>query len=73
MDGSQHCETIVGHSRPCRCLKVISRRSRLLGSSGSSSSPTHDQRLSDPQLIAFRMNFGKLDPPGPNPYGSGTS
>jgi taurine dioxygenase len=29
----------------------------------------HDQRLSDPQLIAFSRNFGALDPPGPNPYG----
>jgi taurine dioxygenase len=29
----------------------------------------HDQRLSDPQLIAFSKNFGELDPPGPNPYG----
>jgi taurine dioxygenase len=29
----------------------------------------HDQNLSDPQLIAFSKNFGKLDPPGPNPYG----
>jgi taurine dioxygenase len=29
----------------------------------------HDQKLSDPQLIAFSGNFGELDPPGPNPYG----
>src|SRR5262249_792147 len=29
----------------------------------------HGQNLSDPQLIAFSRNFGKLDPPGPNPYG----
>ena len=29
----------------------------------------HDQKLSDPQLIAFSKNFGELDPPGPNPYG----
>src|SRR5262249_38017321 len=28
-----------------------------------------DQKLSDPQLIAFSRNFGELDPPGPNPYG----
>jgi taurine dioxygenase len=28
-----------------------------------------DQKLSDPQLIAFSKNFGELDPPGPNPYG----
>jgi taurine dioxygenase len=28
-----------------------------------------DQRLSDPQLLAFSRNFGELDPPGPNPYG----
>ncbi|HEY4264324.1 MAG TPA: TauD/TfdA family dioxygenase, partial [Micropepsaceae bacterium] len=28
-----------------------------------------DQRLSDPELIAFSRNFGELDPPGPNPYG----
>ena len=28
-----------------------------------------DQRLSDPQLLAFSANFGELDPPGPNPYG----
>jgi len=28
-----------------------------------------DQRLSDPQLIAFSRQFGELDPPGPNPYG----
>jgi alpha-ketoglutarate-dependent taurine dioxygenase len=30
----------------------------------------HGQSLSDPQLIAFSKNFGELDPPGPNPYGS---
>ena len=24
----------------------------------------HDQKLSDPQLIAFSKNFGELDPPG---------
>jgi taurine dioxygenase len=29
----------------------------------------HDQKLSDPQLVAFSKNFGDLDPPGPNPYG----
>jgi alpha-ketoglutarate-dependent taurine dioxygenase len=29
----------------------------------------HDQKLSDPQLLAFSKNFGELDPPGPNPYG----
>jgi taurine dioxygenase len=29
----------------------------------------HDQKLSDPRLIAFSKNFGELDPPGPNPYG----
>src|SRR5262249_59302265 len=29
----------------------------------------HDQKLSDPQLIAFSKNFCGLDPPGPNPYG----
>src|SRR5438093_1576627 len=29
----------------------------------------HDQKLLDPQLIAFSKNFGELDPPGPNPYG----
>src|SRR5947208_17051874 len=28
-----------------------------------------DQRLTDPQLLAFSANFGELDPPGPNPYG----
>src|SRR5258708_18584547 len=28
-----------------------------------------DQRLSDPQLLAFSKYFGELDPPGPNPYG----
>ena len=28
-----------------------------------------DQKLSDPQLLAFSRNFGELDPPGPNPYG----
>jgi taurine dioxygenase len=28
-----------------------------------------DQKLSDPQLIAFSKGFGELDPPGPNPYG----
>jgi taurine dioxygenase len=28
-----------------------------------------DQRLSDPELLAFSRNFGELDPPGPNPYG----
>jgi taurine dioxygenase len=30
----------------------------------------HGQTLSDPQLIAFSKNFGELDPPGPNPYGT---
>jgi taurine dioxygenase len=29
----------------------------------------HDQKLTDPQLIAFSRNFGDLDPPGPNPFG----
>ena len=29
----------------------------------------HDQKLSDPQLVAFSKYFGELDPPGPNPYG----
>jgi taurine dioxygenase len=29
----------------------------------------HDQN-SDPQLIDFSKNFGELDPPGPNPYGT---
>jgi len=29
----------------------------------------HDQKLPDPQLIAFSKYFGELDPPGPNPYG----
>ena len=28
-----------------------------------------DQRLSDPQLLAFSRQFGELDRPGPNPYG----
>jgi taurine dioxygenase len=28
-----------------------------------------DQKLSDPQLLAFSQGFGELDPPGPNPYG----
>jgi len=28
-----------------------------------------DQRLSDPQLLAFSRLFGELDSPGPNPYG----
>jgi alpha-ketoglutarate-dependent taurine dioxygenase len=28
-----------------------------------------DQKLSDPQLMAFSKLFGELDPPGPNPYG----
>jgi taurine dioxygenase len=28
-----------------------------------------DQRLSDPQLLAFSRHFGELDPPGPNPLG----
>jgi taurine dioxygenase len=27
------------------------------------------QKLSDPQLLAFSRYFGELDPPGPNPYG----
>jgi taurine dioxygenase len=27
------------------------------------------QTLSDPELISFSENLGKLDPPGPNPYG----
>ena len=27
------------------------------------------QHLSDPELLAFSLNFGELDPPGPNPYG----
>src|SRR5262245_8268568 len=29
----------------------------------------HDQKLSDPQLLAFSKNFGELDTPGPNTYG----
>jgi taurine dioxygenase len=29
----------------------------------------HEQKLTDPQLIAFSRHFGELDPPGPNPYG----
>ena len=28
-----------------------------------------EQRMSDPELIAFSENFGELDLPGPNPYG----
>jgi taurine dioxygenase len=28
-----------------------------------------DQKLSDPQVLAFSRNFGELDPPGPNPLG----
>ncbi len=28
-----------------------------------------DQRLTEPQLMAFAERFGALDPPGPNPYG----
>ena len=28
-----------------------------------------EQRLSDPQFVAFSRLFGELDPPGPNPYG----
>ncbi len=28
------------------------------------------QDLSDPQLLEFSRNFGELDPPGPNPYGT---
>jgi taurine dioxygenase len=28
------------------------------------------QDLSDPELLAFSRNFGELDPPGPNPYGT---
>ena len=28
------------------------------------------QKLSDPELLAFSRNFGELDPPGPNPYGT---
>jgi taurine dioxygenase len=28
------------------------------------------QQLSDPELMAFSRNFGELDPPGPNPYGT---
>ena len=28
-----------------------------------------EQRLSDPQLLAFSEYFGELDPPAPNPYG----
>ena len=30
----------------------------------------HGQSLSDAELIAFSKNFGALDPPGPNPYGT---
>jgi alpha-ketoglutarate-dependent taurine dioxygenase len=29
----------------------------------------HNQKLTDPQLLAFSKHFGELDPPGPNPYG----
>lgn len=29
-----------------------------------------NQKLSDPELLAFSRNFGELDPPGPNPYGT---
>jgi taurine dioxygenase len=29
----------------------------------------HGQSLDDDQLLAFTLNFGELDPPGPNPYG----
>lgn len=29
-----------------------------------------NQRLSDPDLIAYTRRFGELDPPGPNPYGT---
>ena len=29
----------------------------------------HDQRLSDPQLLAVSRYFGEIDPPGPNPFG----
>jgi taurine dioxygenase len=29
----------------------------------------HGQKLTDPQLIAFSVLFGELDPPGQNPYG----
>jgi taurine dioxygenase len=29
----------------------------------------HDQRLSDPQLLAVSGYFGEIDPPGPNPFG----
>jgi taurine dioxygenase len=28
-----------------------------------------DQKLTEPQLLAFSLNFGELDPPGPNPLG----
>ena len=28
-----------------------------------------NQKLSDPQVLAFSKNFGELDPPGPNPLG----
>jgi taurine dioxygenase len=28
-----------------------------------------EQRLSDPEFVAFSRLFGELDPPGPNPYG----
>ena len=28
-----------------------------------------NQRLSDPELLAFSRYWGELDPPGPNPYG----
>jgi taurine dioxygenase len=28
-----------------------------------------NQKLSDPQVLAFSRNFGELDPPGPNPLG----
>src|SRR5262245_25713202 len=28
-----------------------------------------DQKLTDPQVLAFSRHFGELDPPGPNPLG----
>ena len=28
-----------------------------------------NQKLTDPQVLAFSRNFGELDPPGPNPLG----
>ena len=30
----------------------------------------HGQSMTDPDLLSFSKNFGELDPPGPNPYGT---